>query len=160
MFNYQKNDYRKFAQEHFEKHGLDRLGWTFGFDKAKSRLGVCRITRKEITVSENFCDITLREEIQDTILHEIAHALAGAGKGHGIEWKKWAIIVGAKPTRCYEGEARVPHTWETKCVECGRITAKTHKRRSQRVLSNRHCPCGGVLKQERVKKINPELKYA
>ena len=38
-----------------------------------------------------------RTEFRDTVLHEIAHAIAGLRAGHGPEWKRIAIMVGAKP---------------------------------------------------------------
>ncbi len=42
--------------------------------------------------------------MRDTLLHEIAHALAGHRAGHGPVWRKIAREVGAKPKRCYRAE--------------------------------------------------------
>ena len=37
------------------------------------------------------------DEVRDTILHEIAHALVGPGHGHDAVWKAKCVEVGAKP---------------------------------------------------------------
>ena len=39
------------------------------------------------------------EEVRDTILHEVAHALVGPGHGHDTVWKATAAQVGARPQR-------------------------------------------------------------
>lgn len=38
--------------------------------------------------------------VRDTILHEIAHALAGHAAGHGPVWKGVCRRIGARPVRC------------------------------------------------------------
>jgi predicted SprT family Zn-dependent metalloprotease len=38
--------------------------------------------------------------MHDTILHECAHALIGPDEGHGYNWKRMAIKVGAIPRAC------------------------------------------------------------
>jgi hypothetical protein len=40
------------------------------------------------------------EEIVDTILHEIAHALVGPRHGHDTVWKAKCTDIGARPERC------------------------------------------------------------
>ena len=39
------------------------------------------------------------EDFRDTVLHEIAHVLAGPRAGHGRLWKRAAYAIGAKPVR-------------------------------------------------------------
>lgn len=39
-------------------------------------------------------------KLRDTVLHEIAHAIAGHKAGHGPAWKAIARKVGARPVRC------------------------------------------------------------
>ena len=50
--------------------------WSFAFDNAKRRAGACDYTRKRLTVSRylsaRYDDATNRQ----TLLHEVAHALA------------------------------------------------------------------------------------
>ena len=90
----------KLATELIEEYGLD--GWRFCIDKdAKSmdRLGLCVYSTKTISVSAwVFTD--LNEEVEDTIRHELAHAIVGKGHEHGLKWKATARNVGAKPRAC------------------------------------------------------------
>jgi len=39
------------------------------------------------------------EQVRDTILHEIAHAIAGHKAGHGWQWKAECRRIGANPNR-------------------------------------------------------------
>ena len=77
---------------------MDELGladWQFGWDRAKRRLGVCRLLEKALRFPFTSSAPTWRplHEIRDTILHEIAHALAWTRHGertHGPRWNKFA----------------------------------------------------------------------
>jgi hypothetical protein len=57
------------------EHGLD--DWTIVADRAKTRAGVCRYSRREIGISGPLTTLHDESEVLDTILHEIAHALVG-----------------------------------------------------------------------------------
>ena len=47
-----------------------------------------------------------KEQIRDTVLHEIAHAIAGREAGHGPLWKVTARRIGATPrAKAYESQA-------------------------------------------------------
>lgn len=76
---------------------LDANVWSFGFDRARRRAGQCNFTDRRITVSRFFASAHNEQEIEQILLHEIAHALAGARAGHGPEWRKIAREIG------YEG---------------------------------------------------------
>lgn len=41
------------------------------------------------------------EEIENTILHEIAHAIVGVGHGHRLKWQEKAIELGVTWKRIY-----------------------------------------------------------
>ena len=83
------------------EHQLIDDGWTFEWDNAVRRAGSCSLGRKRITLSRALFAIeSNRGSALDTILHEIAHALAGPGAGHGPTWKWVATRVGARPERC------------------------------------------------------------
>lgn len=74
--------------------------WKFGFDNAKKRAGVCKLTLKEICISRYHIKNNSTEVVLDTLLHELAHAIAYElyrEKGHGKCWQKVAIDIGAKP---------------------------------------------------------------
>lgn len=84
---------RKLAEEEMEKH-LDMTTWSFGWDSAKRRLGVCKYDQKLISLSRYFVDLHSLEEIDQVMRHEIAHALAGPKAGHGPKWKTIATEIG------------------------------------------------------------------
>ncbi|WEG09409.1 SprT-like domain-containing protein [Microbacterium horticulturae] len=68
--------------------------WTFGFDNAKRRAGQCDYTRKRITLSRYLAARHEDDDNHQTLLHEVAHALAGHAAGHGPAWKKTALELG------------------------------------------------------------------
>jgi len=94
---------RRWAEALIALH-LDPAEWSFGFDHAKTRAGLCNYTRKRITVSRYLAERFEDDEIHQVLLHEVAHALAGAGAGHGAEWKRVARELGYVGKRTHDGE--------------------------------------------------------
>ncbi len=68
--------------------------WTFAFDNAKRRAGLCNFTERRISVSKYLAARFSDDDIHQTLLHEVAHALAGAAAGHGPAWKRVARELG------------------------------------------------------------------
>jgi len=97
------NKAKKIALELMKKHGLitEFFPWRFEFDNAKRRFGSCDETRKKITLSLTLTELNKEEEVVDTILHEIAHALVGNRHGHNWIWKQKALEIGCDGKRCY-----------------------------------------------------------
>jgi predicted SprT family Zn-dependent metalloprotease len=91
---------KKLALSKMKEHGLIKKGWEFRYDYAKTRLGVCKISKLEkvIGLSKYWVKGLDEAEVLDTILHEIAHALT-PGEGHKQAWKDMCIKIGAKPNR-------------------------------------------------------------
>ena len=87
-----------------EKHGLTALGWSAGWDRARRRFGACWPKRKRITLSRVLTELNAEDQVRDTILHELAHALTferhGRVRSHGSEWKAIARSLGAMPKAC------------------------------------------------------------
>lgn len=83
------------------KHGLQ--GWRFKQSRSARALGSCKYKGKFICVSKYYIEKMSEEEFIETVLHEIAHAIAGHSAGHGPIWKAAAIKIGAKPETCYSG---------------------------------------------------------
>ena len=108
------------------KHGLISKGWSFSFDNAKRRFGVCRYRTKRISLSKHLVELNSEARVTNTILHEIAHALVGPGCGHGAIWKQVAINIGCNGERCYSSHDTVTPqpNYQAVCGTCG----KTHKR--------------------------------
>lgn len=86
------------ARQLMDQHGL--AGWSFAWDRARRRFGSCNAHRRRITLSMYLTRLNDEAEVRDTILHEVAHALA-PGDGHGRRWKAACQRVGARPERCY-----------------------------------------------------------
>jgi predicted SprT family Zn-dependent metalloprotease len=96
------------------EHGLD--DWTIVADRAKTRAGVCRFGRRQIGISAPLTTLHSEEEVLDTILHEIAHALVGPRHGHDAVWRAKAREIGCSGERCVSSEsARVPGEWTGRC---------------------------------------------
>lgn len=93
-----KKQIAQYANEQLNKWGLADAGWRFIFSNGKTVIGHCHFLKKEIAFSKHYVEIE-EVEVKDTILHEIAHALAGGKAGHGKEWKRACQIVGANPKR-------------------------------------------------------------
>ena len=111
---------RDLAIRLMQEHGL--RGWTFRFDHARRRFGSCQWDAKLITLSRPLVILNGIEQVQDTILHEIAHALT-PGDGHGSRWKAACRRIGAAPRRCYtEREVasppRKPAPYRFGCGRC------------------------------------------
>ena len=80
--------------------------WKFVWDtKARCRYGQCRYDKKEIGITKSMAIRNTLEETKNTVLHEIAHALA-PGHGHNHVWKQKCLLVGAQPERCYNSKNR------------------------------------------------------
>ena len=84
----------------------------FAWDRAVKRAGVCKFRPVPGGPSVPFL-ITLsrpifshseeaRREARDTLLHEIAHALAGIAAGHGPAWRQVARSLGCSTERCHD----------------------------------------------------------
>lgn len=99
-------------KQEMEKHGLIDLGWKPEFDEAKRRFGVCKPAEKIISISRPLALLNPEVEVLDTILHEIAHALAWekhGNCGHDDRWKSICVEIGARPDRCYEDDIIEPN---------------------------------------------------
>lgn len=126
------------AAQQLAEHGL--TGWAFELSGAKRRLGVCKYRKKRIEISEYYARNNPAEAVLDTLLHEIAHALAGPEAKHGPAWKAVAIRIGATPRACDDSPDTViqPGNWQTTCPGCN----KTHHRyKRPKVLSGYRCKC-------------------
>ncbi|HIQ57558.1 TPA: SprT-like domain-containing protein [Candidatus Gracilibacteria bacterium] len=135
------------ASELIFLHGLEKQGWVFIFDRAKKRFGMCNYTTKTISLSKYLTAINSEEKVINTILHEIAHALAGYNAGHGKKWKETMINLGQIPSRCYGNEVITPQLQYTgKCknykickTEIQRKTLPKNTFFKQKKIACKHC---------------------
>lgn len=133
------DDARSLALGLMAEHGL--RGWTLVLDRAKTRAGVCRAGRREIGLSRALTALHPPEQVRDTVLHEIAHALVGPGHGHDAVWRATAVRIGGTGQRCVPADApKVEGPWVGVCPAGHRTSAH---RRPVRV---RTCPvCSPTL---------------
>ena len=126
------------ASQEMTKHGLD--GWTFGLADTKRQLGVCKYRKKRIEIGEYYAQNSSTESVLDTLLHEIAHAIAGPKAGHGPAWKAVAIRLGATPRACDNSPETVvkPGDWQATCPACKKIF---HRYKRPKSLSGYRCKC-------------------
>jgi|SRR5271166_407361 len=120
---------------------LSQNGWMFWWDNAKRRFGSCCTATRRITLSR---ELTLRNDqpqVEDTIRHEIAHALAGSRHGHDEEWKRQCAVTGANPKRCYDSaEVDAPKgDWQATCGGCGTVHSKFRRPRGIKYCAVRKC---------------------
>jgi len=119
--------------------------WSFGFDHAKRRAGLCNYTDKRITVSRYLAAKFDDDEVHQILLHEVAHAVAGSAAAHGPVWKRTARELGYVGGRTHDGEIahelapwlgtcpsghehakfRRP-TRDTSCAKCSRSFSREH----------------------------------
>ena len=80
-------------------------GCTFAFIEARKHLGNCHFQDPMIWISRTHALEGSQEQIRDTVLHEIAHAIAGYEAGHGPLWKVTARRIGATTrAKTYESQ--------------------------------------------------------
>lgn len=139
---------QKLAIQLMDEHNLTKAGWTFKFDTAKRRFGVCNYTKKVIGLSESLTRLNEEHLVKDTILHEIAHALT-PGHGHDSVWVAKAKEIGCDGNRCYSSTAvQVPPAkYTATCKGCG----QKHRRHKKPKYNSSCGHCSGG-------RYNPEYK--
>lgn len=75
-------------------------GTYFAWSHRTSALGDYKGSLKRIRLSMRYTRTNSPEVVKDIILHEIAHARAGVGAGHGDVWKKECNLLGCVPEAC------------------------------------------------------------
>lgn len=127
------------ARTLLDQHGLP--DWQFRMDHARQRCGSCHYNRKEITLSKHFAQLNGGHEIRNTLLHEIAHALAGPGQAHGPVWRAAARRVGARVEATTDNAQMPAPPWALRCNHCGQVVARRF-RRSLDLARHRCAHCG------------------
>lgn len=136
------------AEDILAQHGLD--GWAVELDTAKRRFGVCRYARCTIGLSRPLVTANDSATVRDVILHETAHALAGAGVGHGPRWRAIARSIGvANPRACRDGAtvnlAAAPY--RLACPQCGAAVPRYRRSRNDARWLCRRCRVPMVLER-------------
>lgn len=128
------------ADELLARHALH--DWRFRFDHARQRCGSCNHAVREITLSRHFTALNDPSEVRNTLLHEIAHALAGPEGSHGPHWRSVARRIGARPDATNHRASMPEPRWGLKCQSCGAIVGRRHRRTLD--LHRTRCAACGV----------------
>jgi len=88
----------QYLRDKMNEHGL--IDWSVRLNQNPDSkfLGLCSYKDKCIILSAHHIDIHPTEDVKNTILHEIAHALVGPGFAHGPTWEAKAREVGCDNT--------------------------------------------------------------
>lgn len=150
-----------------KEYNLAELGWKRGYNTRKRSLGLCSYryqrlfggyTLKErgtVWISKTYLELNLDNvlDFEDTVRHEIAHAIDCEIRGrsnHDNHWKMICREVGAKPNRVNTEKVleRPKGKYTLKCTSCGDEISK-HRRPTR---SSSCSPCGNG-------RYNPEFKH-
>lgn len=150
---------KQLALELMKKHGVTEDGWGFQWSNGKKQLGCAQIKKensergkvkeiKTIKLSRYLIALNDENEVRDTILHEIAHAIAGLEHGHDEVWKSVCRQIGAKPERLAGEEVNVVEPrYVVVCGTCEKVLAKRHRRMRKDRLDRSFCQhCGPETK--------------
>ncbi len=120
-------------------HGL--YDWKFEFSNDIHTVGWCWYKEKTLKFSRKYTHHGW-DEIEDTILHEIAHALVGPKvKAHGYEWQAMARRIGARPKTCAESHVRPKDVPDFKYViKCPKCDKKWYRHRMKKRNFGSKCP--------------------
>ena len=128
------------ARSEMDKYGL--CDWKIELDYAKVRAGACHFREKKISFSRHFLKNADQLNINDTILHEIAHALVGPKHGHDRVWKNMAKKIGCSAKRCHTLEFS-EYKWIRFCTNyCWK--QKVHRRKLNLICKK----CGSPVKYQ------------
>lgn len=108
------------------EHGLADQGWTFKFDNARNRAGACKYGPRVISMSRYLVQLWDADEVRQTLLHEVAHALT-PGASHGPAWRRKAAEIGfTRGTRTHSN-ATVPGRYLAICDYCDVEVHRVHR---------------------------------
>ncbi|QBG47746.1 transcription elongation protein SprT [Verrucomicrobia bacterium S94] len=125
------------AEALMKQHGLN--AWRFEFDRCTRRAGCCNYRKKLITLAFDLAANGTPEEVKDTILHEIAHALVGREHNHDAVWKAKAIEIGGSGRRTHQLQFSTPR-WSVTCEN--RCWTYTAQQRNSKLICRK---CGARL---------------
>lgn len=139
----------KLCRDTLDKHNLKDWKVALNMDSNSHYVGLCDDKTRTIILNALAIDIQPDEEVYDTIMHEVAHALTPDDKKHGLTWATKAEELGARTTPCghfslpehvldaIRSGQNVEMTFDTikipkykvtrlqeKCPECGKVAVE------------------------------------
>ncbi len=137
------NEAQNLALRLMTQHKLIERGWRFKFDRAERRLGLCNYSTKTISISWKMASAADEHGVQQTVLHEIAHALlpatssTGERIGHGPAWRRLAKDIGYEGKRTSVNPHKSSRLSYDKKLPLGTVVALSNGRRGNIVKIGR-----------------------
>jgi len=125
-------------------YNLYALGWRHDYNEHKTNLGLCSPRQKMIFISDVLVELNKwdnAQKFEDTIRHEIAHAIDFEQRGtsdHSNKWKRVCVQVGADPTRLADGIQSAKGKYTIRCKSCGH-ESQAHRKRKRAVACSKCC---------------------
>ncbi len=118
-------------------------------DNGSRRLGACWFVSNKatkISLAWKWMRDCPQDVLDDTMLHEIAHAIAGRKASHGPLWQRVCKIIGAQPNQYHQGKWRPERKYTHICTRCGETCGGSDRKWSKGVQYT-HSGCGGTVTQ-------------
>lgn len=133
------NDAQTLINDKLSEFDLLEKGWKLAWGNAKVVFGSCHYRTKTIRMSRPLVEVNSEAVVMETVLHEIAHALAGPGTNHGPEWRAIAHSIGSVGDRTWSPSDVVepPSKYTVTCPVCGNSYGRN--RRSKHTISCGKC---------------------
>lgn len=140
------------AVDTLRQYGLLERFWRVEWDNGKRRAGACHYDRRVISLSRIILSNASDEDVRETILHEVAHALT-PGHSHDAVWRAKLIEMGGTGKRTHSMETPKGR-YELLCEQCGVVGHRHQAQGRMRVLISdqfrdtlyTHVGCGGRLR--------------
>lgn len=118
--------YATLVRKMMNEHGLS--DWKIAWSRAKKTHGLCNYTTRTLTFSAVAFAHIDESEVRNTILHEIAHALAGPLAAHGWKWQQIHRQIGGTGAQYVSQTAAkaIPVAWVGKCRN-GHVNSGQHR---------------------------------
>lgn len=130
-------------------------GLELALDNGSRRLGACWFfgnKATKISLAWKWMRDCPQDVLDDTMLHEIAHAIAGREASHGPLWQRVCKIIGAQPNQYHQGKWRPARKYTHICDKCGEECGASD-RRWRRGVTYTHNHCGGNVTQVETAKM-------
>lgn len=115
---YTEKSFKELATLFAKHYGVAQMGWSVSMMDHEKHLGECNYQYKSLNFSRQLLSKVDNLQRLDTILHEIAHAIAGEHAEHGKGWQTIAKNLGASPKATAVITSRnleYDYVWQTIC---------------------------------------------
>lgn len=126
---------------HYASTCPELTSYSLHFNHSRRQLGVCDYRRRQIRLSLPILNDNALAVQMDTLLHEVAHALAfhlHHERGHGRPWKHWANLLGAVPNARCDAPLKIAYKYQLVLFKAGKLTPLERGYHKKVSLKNRH----------------------